>query len=560
MKNKMTELSLELLELIRTPKQQIANSYNEIKISDFDRVDYISEGSRNATMASMIGNYSKQGFSKESAYEYANSLNQTHFDPPLAIQELNNIVNSIYRYNNVPTSKIMYPKTYALTDVGTAQRFADMFGDKVRYVPELKGFLTYNGKRWLPAVTGEVERMARIVCKSIKEEGLSLQDSEQRKKLVKFAEKSESETRIKAMINLLKSEEHIAMSINDFDKNLMIFNCNNGTLNLKTGELMQHNHLNFITEMSPVDYDPEAKSPIFDKFLKTIFNGDVKLIKYLQRVIGYSLTGLNSEQCFFILQGSGSNGKSVFIDVIKFMLGGYACNSEFRTFTLTKSNQVRNDLARMSKARFVTAVEGDKKSLLDEAVIKSITGGDTVTARFLHKEYFDYTPRYKIFLVSNFLPKIDNSGHSIWRRIRVIPFDVIIAKKDQDKYLAQKLKSELSGIFNWAFEGCLEWQKYSLVDPQKVTNAVNKYRSSVDSANIFVKNCCEMDPESNVLFGKIYDDYISWCEENLYDIVSVKEFAHVLIDSGCESYRGFPGGDRGYKGIKVKQQFKGWGN
>lgn len=554
MKNKMIILSHHLLQVMEAPKQQRKIVPSSNTVLDISKIDCVPSGERNSTLLSMMGSYSRQGFSKESAYEYAHHLNQTHFDPPLCEQEVDSVVNSVYRYNNYNGQRSTCSKVYALTDVGNAQRFADMFGHIVRYVPEQKSFYIYDGKRWLQSTKGEIERMARSICKSMKEEAIALQDSDQRKALIKYANKSESEQRIKAMINLLKSEENIVLSINDFDKNPMLFNCNNGTVNLKTKELQPHNNLDFITELAHIDYDLEAKAPQFIKFLNITFKNNQTMITYLKQVIGYTLTGSTIEQCFFILQGIGSNGKSVLIDVLKSLLGSYSCNAEFRTFTKQASSTVRNDLARMAKARIVTAVEGDKKSSLDESIIKSITGGDTVTARFLYKEFFDYLPPFKIFLVTNFLPKISNSGHSIWRRIKIIPFDVIIPNEEQDKDLTNKLKSELSGILNWAIEGCMEWQKDSFKEPLEVTNAVNKYRCSVDSANIFIQKCCELDNVSTVLFGDIYDEYGDWCDENLYDIIPNKEFAHVLLENGCVSYRGFPGGDRGYKGIKVK----GW--
>lgn len=556
MKNKMVVLTQAMLALVNSPVQHVKRSQNNSSTTPTKGIDCISEGGRNSTLASMIGNFKKQGFGKEAAYQYAETVNENLFDPPLDDNEVSRTVDSIYRYEDTIPSHNFSKGDYALTDVGNAQRFKDMYGNIVRYIPELKQFAIFNGKNWGISSKGEIERMARIVLKTIKEEALKIQDSTQRQALIKHANKSESEQRLKAMINLLKSEENIAMSITAFDRDPMLLNCNNGTINLKTGLLIPHKADNYIMKIINIDYKKEAQCPLFNAFLNKTFKNNDRLIGYLKRVIGYSLTGLTIEQCLFILQGVGSNGKSVLIDVLRALFNNYSCNAEFKTFTKQASQAIRNDVARMANARFITAVEGDKKASLDESLIKSMTGGDTITARFLHKEYFDYDPTFKIFLVTNFLPKISNSGHSIWRRIKIINFDVIIPKAEQDKELTKKLKTELSGILNWAIEGCIEWQKDSLKEPLEVTNAVIKYKTSVDSANVFVKNCCILNPQENVQFSHIYKDYQEWCDDNLYDIITPKEFAHILLENNCQPYRGYINGDRGYSGIKVKDQYK----
>jgi len=555
MKNKMVVISQDMLNLINSPIQQVKRSQNNLSAGASRGLERIGEGERNSRLASLLGSFKRQGGGKELAYQYAQNINESLFDPPLEGKEVNKTVDSIYRYEDSLPTYCFSKGIYALTDVGNAQRFKDMYGNIVKYIPEPKQFAIYNGKYWVISYKGEIERMARMVFKTIKEEALKVQDSVKRQALIKHANKSESEQRLKAMINLLKSEENIAMSITEFDKDPKMLNCNNGTINLRTGQLMPHQAENYFMKIINVDYNQNAQCPMFISFLNKIFKNNDRVIGYLKRVIGYSLAGLTNEQCLFILQGVGSNGKSVLIDVLRALFNNYSCNAEFKTFTKQASQSIRNDVARMANARFVTAVEGDKKASLDESLIKAMTGGDTITARFLHKEFFDYEPTFKIFLVTNFLPKISNSGHSIWRRIKIINFDVIISKAEQDKDLTNKLKTELSGILNWAIEGCLEWQKSSLKEPQEVTNAVNKYKTSVDSANVFVKNCCILSPQSNVQFSHIYKDYCEWCEDNLYDTVPAKEFAHVLLENNCVSYRGYQNGDRGYTGIEVKSQF-----
>jgi putative DNA primase/helicase len=328
-----------------------------------------------------------------------------------------------------------------------------------------------------------------------------------------------------------------------------LLNCLNGTIDLKARKFRPHDANDFITKIANVEYDPTAEVKEFKKFINKVLNNNQSVINYLQRALGYSLTGITNEQAFFILQGPGSNGKTVLLDVIRFILNDYSINSEFRTFIKQTSTTVRNDIARMNGARFVTAVEGDKESYLDEALLKSITGGDPIATRFLYQEYFDYIPTFKIFFATNYLPKISNSGHSIWRRIKIIHFNVVIPPEEQDKNLSSKLKSEASGILNWLLEGCYEWQKSSLNEPKAIKEAITNYRCSIDSANQFFKEVCKIGDEYVTTFADIYDGYRSWCSDNSYDPIKPMDFVHSLQDNGFQTYRGFPRGARGYKGV-----------
>ena len=239
--------------------------------------------------------------------------------------------------------------------------------------------------------------------------------------IIKHAKNSESESKLNSMIKLAQSEAGIAVNIKDLDANSYLFNCTDATIDLKTGKVLTHAKEHLITKISGINYIPDATCPLWINFLNKIMNGNSEMIEFLQRTVGYSLTGDASEQCMFILQGNGANGKSTFIETLKSLFGDYAKVADPRTFLVNQSNGIRNDLARLCGVRFVSSSEADEGSKLSESIIKQFTGSDTIAARFLHKEFFEFQPVCKIFLATNYKPII-NGEYAIWRRIRLIPF------------------------------------------------------------------------------------------------------------------------------------------
>jgi putative DNA primase/helicase len=268
------------------------------------------------------------------------------------------------------------------------------------------------------------------------------------------------------------------------DQDPWLFNVENGTIDLKTGELRPHERGALITKLAPVQYDREAECPTWWKFLMRIFNGNLALIEFLQKAVGYALTGSTREQCLFFLHGLGANGKSTLLEIIHTLLGDYAHRTSSETFLIKKSGGIPNDVAALRGARLVGAVEVESGRRLAEVLIKEMTGGDRISARFLHAEWFDFKPEFKIFLAANHKPVIRGTDHAIWRRIHLIPFNVQIPKPEQDRDLPEKLKAELPGILNWALEGCQMWQLYGLEPPAEVQAATQDYREEMDPGRL----------------------------------------------------------------------------
>ena len=237
------------------------------------------------------------------------------------------------------------------------------------------------------------------------------------------------------------------VGIEKLDADPRLLNVRNGTIDLRTGRLLRYDPLDMITKLASADYDPEAKAPLFFGFMRRVLNGNSTLFRYLQRAVGYSLTGITTEQVFFYVRGRQKNGKSTFINLIRDMLGDYAMHTPTETLmTKTYDNNIPNDLARLNGARMVTAIETAPGRQLDEAKIKAMTGGDPITARFMRAEWFTFTPGFKLWLVANDDPRVRSTDAALWRRIRVIPFDVVIPEDQQDQKLAETLRGEFPGI------------------------------------------------------------------------------------------------------------------
>lgn len=281
---------------------------------------------------------------------------------------------------------------------------------------------------------------------------------------------------------------------------------------------------------------------MWEAFLSRIFAGDGELIRFVQKAVGYSLTGSTEEQCFFILYGAGANGKSTLIQTISALLKDYARQTPTETLLVQRGDGPRNDLARLQGARFVSAseVEGGRK--LAEALVKQLTGGDTLTARYLYKEHFEFQPTFKIWLAVNHKPGVQGTDHAIWRRMRLLPFTVTIPAAEQDKRLTEKLQAEQPGILRWAVEGCRAWQQEGLEPPSAVKRATGDYRAEMDVIAAFIQDCCVLGDTHEVSSKALYEEYTGWCAQMDETPVTRKALATVLKERGCISGHNRSGG------------------
>jgi len=420
------------------------------------------------------------------------------------------------------------------TDTGNAERLVVKYGSKIKYCHAWEKWLIYNGKQWVIDDSGQIIQFAKATAKAIFNEAANAGDYETAKELSKWALKSQHRERLLAMVKLAESEPGVPISPGEMDADPMLLNCENGTLNLRAAILQPHDPADFITKIIRVRYEPEAMREKWIEFLEDIFNWDQNLVGFIQRAIGYSLTGDTSEQCVFILYGSGANGKSTFINIVSELLGDFAQTADFSSFIVRKHEGVRNDLARMCGKRFISAVESEGEGRLSEVIVKQLTGGDIIKARYLFAEFFEFKPTFKLWLTTNHKPNIRGTDHGIWRRIRLIPFNKTFSPEQQDKQLLQKLRMELPGILAWAVQGCLEWQKKGLQPPEAVTTATENYRGEMDVIGLFIQECCFVSDDSSVKVASsdLYDAYRKWCEQNGEHPIDNRKFGIRITEKG----------------------------
>lgn len=408
-------------------------------------------------------------------------------------------------------------KLYTLDDMGNAKRFIDLFGEDFRYNYTDKCFIYWDGCRWASDLDGTAERAADIAIESMSAEAEwydSVGDEDAAKAFRKHIKSSRSN---KSKTNMLKEIQHnLPIMPRQLDRHAMAFNVPNGTLSLKSGELVPAKREFLITKLSPVEYTANADCPRWLKFLDDIFAGDRELIRYIQKAVGYSMTGDVSEQCVFFLYGTGRNGKSTFLDVIREVLGEYVSNIQPETIMVKNGmgNGINSDIARLKGARMVTTVEPNEGVRINEGLIKQLTGDDTVTARKLYGNEFEFKPEFKLWMATNHKPVIRGTDEGIWRRIHMIPFTVQIPADKVDRQLKAKLEREYPAILRWAVEGALLWQREGLKQPRAVLDMTREYRREMDVISGFIDDRCEVGENFSAKSSELYAAYSAWCEEN----------------------------------------------
>ena len=406
---------------------------------------------------------------------------------------------------------------FHLTELGNAERIAYYHGENVRYCNELE-WLIWNGKHWHEDSKRQIEAITAKTLRAIYGEAKATEDKYQSKLLHDWAKKCERRSiRINSILDV---RPMVSVKKKELDSHSFLFNCDNGVIDLKTGELLPHDRDLLLTKISPIKYDRNAECSNWKAFLESIFKtpageADYELINYLQKAIGYSLTGVTKEQVMFFLFGNGRNGKSTFINIIQDLLGDYGRQTNSDTFLKKRNDSgINNDVARLDGARFVSAVESEEGQQLSEALVKQITGGEKMSARFLRQEYFEFTPEFKVFFTTNHKPIVKGSDEGIWRRIMLIPFTVTIPKDKIDYDLPDKLAKEMPGVLRWAVEGCMKWQSEGLRAPEAVKAATAEYREDMDILGPFIDENCAVYSTARVEAKLLYENYTKWCYQN----------------------------------------------
>ena len=496
----------------------------------------IPETKRNTTLTSIAGAMRRKGADQGAIEAALLEINASQCQPPLSEREVLKIAESVSRYESKPNAD--QPAHFNLTDYGNAERLVSLYGNVIRYSPERKAWLIWTGKVWEWDMGGvKIAKLAKKTTRNIYREAADEPDDDLRKELVKHARATERQVRLDAMIKSAESEPGIAISLVDLDANHWLLNVSNGTIDLRTGVLKSHDRADLITEILPIDYDPNATSTEWDTFLQGIFNDNIDLIAYVQRALGYSITGDQSEQAFFFCYGNGFNGKSTLLNACRLVLGNYATQVPPTAFMVDKTKRGGPDeaIASLKNKRLVCSTELEDGQRLSVSLVKRMTGGEPLWCEHKFERGYNFQPTHKLWLSGNHEPVITDTTNSIWYRLKKIPFAVEIPEDDRKKGYAENLANEHSAaILAWLVRGCVEWrQTGTLGEPEAVKQAVAEYRNQQDILHDFLAERCLFRKSESIDQSELYRAYKKWCEENDTYVISKPNFSNRIREKGA---------------------------
>ncbi|HKK47350.1 MAG TPA: phage/plasmid primase, P4 family [Balneolaceae bacterium] len=524
--------------------------------TDHSSVDPIPEGKRNDTLFRMGVNLREEGMTYRQIYNELLDINGKRCTPTLGKAEVDQIAKSA---SKPPATDHLQPpasdeEEYGLwdTDFGNARELAERCGDKIRYDIDGEQWLFWDGVRWKTDSTGlHVMGMAKELVEDLYDEAVDGNDQEKQK----HARRSATEARLKNMMSLSTTFPGIKVSKDRLDQCPMLVTLDNVTVDLSAGKLLKPNPKHLITKKLPFSFDSDAECPRWEAFVRQIMDGDQAMIRFLQQAVGYTLTGMTTEQCLFFLYGSGRNGKSTFVEILMQLMGEYAIKSESNMIMdRSYGGSVSNDVARLCSHRLVVLSEIQEGKRLDEAKVKNLTGEDTISARFLRKEFFDFTPTHKLWVFGNHKPLINGTDDGIWRRLRLIKFGVTIPKNQVDRNLKAKLIKELPGIFNWAVRGCRQWIKngQKIQVPDSVRCDTMAYRSEMDILSAFLEEACQQEYNYSCSNQDLRRRYEQWCDQNGIPPMSMRAMSPKLEQRGLQKFKS--NGRVHWRGIALKHQ------
>lgn len=433
---------------------------------------------------------------------------------------------------------------YRGTDEANAALFLRQHGNNVRYCPPWEKWLSWTGTHWTVDDKLAVRQWAADLPRTLYRDASTATDSAVRQSIAELARKLESGRRQAALLDLarLRVVAHNA----DLDRDPFLLNAANGTVDLRTGELRAHQRGDLLTHNTGIDYDPAAECPTFTQFLHDVFNGDTDLIEFIRRAVGYTLTGDVREQVLFIPHGCGSNGKSVFLNILRGLLGELALQAAPDLLMSDHNRRHPTEQAALYGRRAVICQETEQNRRFNETLVKQLTGGDRISARRMREDFWEFSPTGKIWLSTNHKPEIRGTDHAIWRRIRLIPFNVTFhdpgrGLPEKDTTMEERLRAEMSGILTWAVQGCLAWQRDGLTTPAAVQDATDAYRQQQDVLAAWIGESCIESRTATASVAALYASYIKWCEDNGERPEPKRRFGARLTERGFKREHGRAG-------------------
>ena len=488
----------------------------------------IKAGERNSTLFGVGCYLSWQGKISNSDLEREiTRINEEYCKPRLDMTEVKAIVKSVLKKRKGDDiAKLAFP----LTDLGNAERLVAEYGDRIRYCIDNKKWYVYDGKRWEKDDKGRIIQLAEDTIRRLFESANTIEDQDVAEAVRKYARASESNNKLKAMIELASTLDGMPILLDAFDSQDYLINVNNGTIDLRTKTLNNHNPKDLLSKLIPLDYEPSLVSDLWEKTLSLVLEPET--IGFMRRLFGYCLTGSIKEQKMFIFYGRGANGKTTILRSITNIMNEYAAQSSIGTFLEKKNDVILNDLARLQNKRVTLIPEYDESKKVSEALIKNATGGDLITCRFLYCEPIEFVPKFKIIMATNHKPVIEGSDLGIKRRVVFIPFDYTIPLEQQNPNLMEELEKEYPAILSWLVDGAYQWFQGGLNIPQSIVDDTKDYLEENDLIDRFLKDVCLMFESESTQSSVLFEHFQTWTEINREFGLSQKAFSQKLIEKG----------------------------
>lgn len=531
----------DLLQDIR----DVGGSTNRNALPDAATIlEGIAEGSRDETLFRWACKLRRQlGDDQRSAVEILVLEAARKAKPPFPEEEARVKVEQAFKQNHDDDPFVWSyindagDPIHSATDLGNAKRFVDAFIEDVRYVPQW-GWLMWSDVGWIRCGVEDINELARKVPDVIREDARSLMADNPTAStaLLRWSRTSESAGKLSAIESLARDDSRIRRDVDQFDADDFLVACRNGVVDLRTGEIRPITRDDLITKNTNVIYDPTYRLPAWENFLAQATEGDTDVMQYLQRAAGYTLSGSNAEESFFVISGPPASGKSTFLDALHAACGQYGTTTQSDTFMYRRGQSTdKNELARLAGMRLVSVSEIREGELFSEALIKQFTGGDRVTARFLYRDTFEFRPQLKLWIGTNHDP--DARDDAMWRRVKKITFEKTIPQERRDPALKSMLRDpDIGGraVLAWAVAGAMEWVKQGLKEPLAVLTAVHAYRTEQDRMMQFISETMERIPEGRIPLRAVYSTYNTWCKMNNEIALRTPQFLNAMKSRGLD--------------------------
>lgn len=435
--------------------------------------------------------------------------------------------------NEPPPARPERRAGWPCTDMGNAERMANRYGSSIRFCRPWKKWLVWDGQRWIQDDLGRVNVMAKTTIRKIYEEAAGAFDTSDREKLAKWAIKCEASARIGGLLQLVWSEPRVPIIPAALDPDPWLFNCPNGTVELKTGTMRRHDRSDLITRMSPVEFDPIATCPLWEETIERVFAANVELIGFVRRLFGLALTGDVSEQILPIFFGEGGNGKSTILNTLLDIMGSDYAIVAPPGLLFAKHNEGHpTDKASLFGMRLVVDLESAEDARLNEALVKQLTGSDRISARRMREDFWTFLPTHKLILCTNNQPAVSETKSAIWRRLKLVPFAVEIPEAEQRTDLPKRLKAEYPGILAWAVRGCVEWVNHGLQTPKVIQDATAEYRAEEDALATFLNQECKRLEGARVKASTLYQRFVDQADRRGPNRMSRQAFGRAMKKKG----------------------------